>query len=231
MGEAIGHALVRRGYDIVFSARQSVPALERVAGRIDAHGGCARVVEADLRDPGACRELVQTAADWRQRLDLFVGLASVFPRVPFDALTPDDWRNQLAVDLDASFYCAQAAASIMRSSGQGQIILSADWVAASGRPRYTGYVPYYVAKAGVVALTQALALELADAGIRVNAIAPGPIVPAAGTSPEQQAAVMVATPLGRWGTPEAVAHAVGALVDATFITGEVIRVDGGRHLL
>src|SRR5690606_23084758 len=108
-------------------------------------------------------------------LDLFVGMASVFEHVPFEALTPAHWRQQLAVDLDASFHCARAAAAIMRPAGHGHIILSADWVAASGRPRYTGYLPYYVAKAGVVALAQALALELADAGIRVNAIAPGPI--------------------------------------------------------
>lgn len=231
MGRAIGEGLVGRGYDVVFSARHSRAALERAAARVDAHGGCARVLQADLRDPVACRDLVHDAAAWRGRLDLFVGLASVFERVALDALTPAIWRDQLAVDLDASFHCAQAAAGVMRSSGGGQIILSADWVAASGRPRYTGYVPYYVAKAAVVALTQALALELADAGIRVNGIAPGPIVPAAGTTPDQQSAVMAATPLRHWGTPEAIAHAVGALVDATFITGEVIRVDGGRHLL
>jgi NAD(P)-dependent dehydrogenase (short-subunit alcohol dehydrogenase family) len=231
MGRAIGGCLVRRGYDVVFSARHSRAALERAAAYIDAHGGCSRVLEADLRDPGACRALVHEAAAWRNRLDLFVGLASIFERVAFEHLTPEIWRDQLAVDLDASFHCAQAVAGVMRQAGSGQIILSADWVAASGRPRYAGYVPYYVAKAGVVALTQALALELADAGIRVNAVAPGPIVPAKGTTVEQQAAVMAATPLRRWGTPDAVADAIGALVDTTFVTGEVIRVDGGRHLL
>lgn len=231
MGRAIGEALAQRGYDVVFSARHSRPALERAAAYVDALGGCGRVLHADLREPVACRELVNGAAAWRGRLDLFIGLASVFERVAVDALTPAIWRDHLAVDLDASFHCAQAAAGVMRTSGGGQIILSADWVAASGRPRYTGYLPYYVAKAAVVALTEALALDLAEAGIRVNGIAPGPIVPAAGTTPEQQAAVMAATPLGRWGTPEAIAHAVGALVDATFVTGEVVRVDGGRHLL
>lgn len=231
MGRAIGEGLVRRGYDVVFSARASRPALERAAAAVDAHGGCARVLEADLRDPEACRRLVLDAAAWRGRLDLLVALASTFDRVALDALTPVIWRDHLAVDLDASFHCAQAAAEAMRAAGSGQIILSADWVAASGRPRYTGYLAYYVAKASVVALVQALALELADAGIRVNGIAPGPIVPAAGTTPDQQAAVIAATPLGHWGTPEAIAQAVGALVDATFITGEVIRVDGGRHLL
>lgn len=231
MGRAVSLALVRRGYDIVFSARASLTTMDEAAAVVDAHGGCARVVEADLREPAACEALVTEATAWRGRLDVLVALASVFERVALDEVTPALWRDQLSVDLDASFHCARAAAAVMRRQGAGgHIILSADWVAASGRPRYTGYVPYYVAKAGVVALTEALALDLAGDRIRVNAIAPGPIVPAAGTTPAQQAAVMAATPLGHWGTPEAVAQAVGALVDGGFITGETIRVDGGRHL-
>ncbi len=230
MGRAVGLALSRRSYDVAFSTRTSRGALDEAAAAIDAHGGCARVVAADLGEPAGCRDLIADVTAWRGRLDLLVCLASRFERVAFDDLSPAAWRDQLAVDLDGSFHCAQAAAAVMREQRAGQIILSADWVAASGRPRYTGYVPYYVAKAGVVALTEALALELAPDGIRVNAVAPGPIIPAAGTTLEQQDAVMTATPLGRWGGPEAVAQAIGALVDATFVTGEVVRVDGGRHL-
>ena len=230
MGRAVGLALVHRGYDIAYSVHSSTEALRESAAAIDAHGGCARVVEADLSDPQACLTLIADVSTWRNRLDLIVCFASRFDRLPFEDLNPGAWRDQLAVDLDASFHCARAAAAVMRSGGGGHIILSADWVAASGRPRYTGYVPYYVAKAGVVALTEALALELASDGIRVNAIAPGPIIPAAGTTLEQQDAVMAATPLGRWGGADAIAGAVGALVDSTFITGEVVRVDGGRHL-
>ncbi len=230
MGRAVGLALMARGFDLAFSARGSRGALEQTAAAIDALGGCARVYDADLRQPQACRALVEQATGWRGRLDVLVCLASVFERVAFDDLTPETWREHLAVDLDASFHCAQAAAAAMREASRGHIVLSTDWVAASGRPRYAGYVPYFVAKAGVVALTQALALELAPHHIQVNAVAPGPIVPAAGTGPGQQAAVMAATPLGRWGTPDALAHAIGMLVDSTFVTGEVVRVDGGRHL-
>jgi NAD(P)-dependent dehydrogenase (short-subunit alcohol dehydrogenase family) len=103
-------------------------------------------------------------------------------------------------------------------------------VAASGRPRYKGYVAYYVAKAGVKALTEALALELAADGILVNAIAPGPILAPPGTSADEHAAVEKATPLGRWGGPGEIAKTVLALIDSDFITGETIRVDGGRHV-
>jgi NAD(P)-dependent dehydrogenase (short-subunit alcohol dehydrogenase family) len=91
-------------------------------------------------------------------------------------------------------------------------------------------LPYYVAKAGVKALTEALALELAADQILVNAIAPGPILAPEGSSAEELEAVAKATPLGRWGGAEEIAKAVVSLIETDFITGETIRVDGGRHL-
>ena len=103
-------------------------------------------------------------------------------------------------------------------------------MARSGRPRYPGYLPYYVAKAAVIALTEALALELAADQILVNAIAPGPIVAPAGTTDTESEAVVRATPLGRWGGEIEIAKTVVALVESDFVTGETIRVDGGRHL-
>ena len=118
----------------------------------------------------------------------------------------------------------------MRRTGGGRIINFSDWVAASGRPRYAGFTAYYVAKAGVRALTEALALELAKDAILVNAIAPGPILAPPGTTDEELEAVVSATPLGRWGGPEEIVKAVLALIDSDFITGETVRVDGGRHL-
>jgi NAD(P)-dependent dehydrogenase (short-subunit alcohol dehydrogenase family) len=230
MGGAVGLALADRGLDVAFSFHRSRQPAEDAAAGVVRAGRQASTFHADLRRPSHCAALVHEVLAWRGRLDVLVCLASVFERVPLADLTADVWRSHLSVDLDASFHCAQAAAVPMRAQGGGLIVLSADWVAASSRPRYTGYLPYFVAKAGVVALTQALALELAADGIRVNAVAPGPILPAAGASLAEQAATLNATPLGRWGEPEAVAHAVGGLVDATFVTGEVVRVDGGRHL-
>ena len=103
-------------------------------------------------------------------------------------------------------------------------------IAASGRPRYPGFLPYYVAKAGVVALTEALALEVAADRILVNAVAPGPILAPPGITDEELNAVEAATPLGRWGGPDAIVRAVLFLVETDFVTGETIRVDGGRHL-
>ena len=119
-----------------------------------------------------------------------------------DDITVADWTMQLNVDLRASWLCAQAAVPHMRRLRGGRIINFSDWVAASGRPRYTGYLPYYVAKAGVIALTEALALELAPDQILVNAIAPGPIVAPEGTSDERvsrRRARHAARPVGRRG--------------------------------
>jgi len=104
-----------------------------------------------------------------------------------------------------------------------------DWLPVSGRPFYAGYTPYYVSKAAVAALTESLALELAP-DVLVNAVAPGPILAPPGLSPEEDAAVRRATPLGRWGGAEEVAKAVLFLIETDFITGECVRVDGGRHL-
>ena len=145
-------------------------------------------------------------------------------------MTVDDWKRQLSVDLHGTFNVSHAAIPLMKRTGGGRIINFADWVAASGRPRYKGYVAYYVAKAGVKALTEALALELASDRILVNAIAPGPILAPPGTTEDESAAVARATPLGQWGGPDEIAKAVLALIDSDFITGETIRVDGGRHL-
>ena len=134
------------------------------------------------------------------------------------------------VDLRAAFLCAHAAVPHMRRQGGGRIVNFADWIAASGRPRYPGFLPYYVAKAGVIALTEALALELAGDAILVNAVAPGPIVAPPGTTDDELKAVEAATPLGRWGGAEAIVRAVLFLIETDFVTGETIRVDGGRHL-
>jgi NAD(P)-dependent dehydrogenase (short-subunit alcohol dehydrogenase family) len=164
------------------------------------------------------------------RLDVLVNMASVYRRTPIDEVSLSDWDQSLAVDLRASWLCARAAVPHMRQVRGGRIINFTDWVAASGRPRYAGYLPYYVAKAGVIALTEALALELAGDQILVNAVAPGPVVAPEGTSDDEFVAVERATPLGRWGGEGEIAKVVLALIDSDFVTGQTIRVDGGRHL-
>jgi NAD(P)-dependent dehydrogenase (short-subunit alcohol dehydrogenase family) len=230
IGAAVAVDLAQAGADIALVYNRSREEAEQTAERVRAAGRRALVVQADLSDAAQCRAVVDKAAAALGRLDVLVNMASLYERKDYVALTDDDWDRALAVDLRASHLCTQAAVPHMKRQGGGRVVNFADWVAASGRPRYTGYVPYYVAKAGVIGLTQILALELAADGILVNAVAPGPIVPPAGTSEAEIAAVEKATPLGRWGGAEEIVKAVRFLIETDFVTGEVIRVDGGRHV-
>ena len=145
-------------------------------------------------------------------------MASVYAERPFDELRVADWDGVLNVDLRAAFLCAHAAAPHMRKQGGGRIINFSDWIARSGRPRYRGFLPYYVAKAGVIGLTEALALELADDNILVNAVAPGPILAPQDATDDEARGVEKATPLGRWGGEMEIAKAVIAFLDGDFMT-------------
>jgi NAD(P)-dependent dehydrogenase (short-subunit alcohol dehydrogenase family) len=230
MGDAIAVTLATLGADVALTYRASAEAAERAAAAVRRLGRRAHTLRADLADPAACHDAVETAAATFGRLDVVVNMASTYRATPFDTLDAAQWDQQMAVDLRAAFLVSMAAVPHMRAAGGGRIINFSDWIAASGRPRYPGYVPYYVAKAGVKALTEALALELAADRILVNAVAPGPIVAPPGMSAEESAAVEQATPLGRWGGDAEVAKAVAFFCESDFVTGETVRVDGGRHL-
>jgi NAD(P)-dependent dehydrogenase (short-subunit alcohol dehydrogenase family) len=193
-------------------------------------GRRAVAIQADVADPASPPRLVREIEQTLGRLDVLINMASRYDQTPFDQLDLAAWERQINVDLRGAYLCSMAAVPLMRRNGGGRIINFADWLVASSRPRYKGYLPYYVAKAGVKALTEALALELAEDQILVNAIAPGPILAPPGTTAEESAAVEKATPLGRWGGSHEIAKAVLALIDSDFITGETIRVDGGRHI-
>ena len=230
IGAVVAAELARAGADVALVYRSSRTEADETAAMIRGMGRRAELLQADLRDPDACVRIVDETVDGLGRLDVLVNMASVYTRLPFDEMTTEYWDEALEVDLRASWLCARAAVPHMRRLRGGRIVNFSDWVARSGRPRYPGYLSYYVAKAGVIALTEALALELARDQILVNAVAPGPIVAPEGTSDTQFAAVERETPLGRWGGEVEIAKAVLALVDSDFITGETIRVDGGRHV-
>ena len=230
IGADIALALAARGADVALCYRESRAEAEATAHAVVKLGRRGQLIQVDLRSPADCRRAVAETVNSLGRLDVLINMASVYARKPYLELTDEDWERSLAVDLRAAHLCAQAAVPHMRTAGQGRIVNFTDWVAASRRPRYPGYLPYYVAKMGVIALTEALALELAADNILVNAIAPGPIIPPEGISPEELEAVVRATPLGRWGGSEEISRAVLLFMDSDFITGETIRVDGGRHV-
>jgi len=230
IGAVVAAELARRGAHVAIAYRASRTEAEETAASLRALARRALVVQADLQQPDDCRRVIEETAAEFGRLDILVNMASIYRAKALDDLTVEDWDTQMAIDLRAAWLCSHAAIPHMRRARGGRIINFSDWVARSGRPRYAGYLPYYVAKAGVIALTEALALELAADQILVNAVAPGPIVAPPGTSAADSAAVERATPLGRWGGEIEIAKVVLALVESDFITGETIRVDGGRHV-
>ena len=230
IGAVVAHELAMRGADVAFSYARSKKEADDAGDDVRAQGRRSAALQADLSRPDAAPALVDGAVAALGRLDILINMASVYVRKDFSQLTAADWNAVVDVDLRAAFLCAHAAVPHMRKQRGGRIINFSDWIARSGRPRYLGYVPYYVAKTGVIALTEALALELAADNILVNAIAPGPIVAPPGTTDEEVETVEKATPLGRWGGETEIAKAVLGLLESDFVTGETIRVDGGRHL-
>jgi NAD(P)-dependent dehydrogenase (short-subunit alcohol dehydrogenase family) len=231
IGAAIAVDLAARGADVAIAFHASEAEARDTAAHVESLGRRGLAIRADLSAPADCRRLIDEAARAFGRLDVLVNMASVYRAEPLDQVDAARWDAVVNVDLRAAFLCAQAAIPHIRRTGEGgRIINFADWIAASRRPRYKGFVAYYVAKCGVIGLTEALALELAHEHILVNAIAPGPILAPPGTTPEESAAVEAATPVGRWGGEAEIVQAVNLLLASDFITGETIRVDGGRHL-
>ncbi|PYS96315.1 MAG: hypothetical protein DMF50_05105 [Acidobacteria bacterium] len=229
IGRTVAEELARRGCDVALTYRGSRQSAEETAEAIRALGARALTVQADLTLPAAARAVVGEVTRGLGRLDILIAMASLYEKTPYDRLDEGAWRANMDANLRSTYLLVLEAAPLMKARGAGRIVTFADWLPVSGRPRYRGYLPYYVSKAGVVGLTQSLALELAPE-ILVNAIAPGPILRPPGFSDEADRQVRKVTPLKRWGGPLEIAKGVLFLIDTEFVTGECIRVDGGRHL-
>jgi pteridine reductase len=231
VGAAICRRLHRAGANIVIHYRTSTGEAVRLRRALEAaRAGSVACIAADLLDPDAPQMIVENARRHFGRLDVLVNNASSFFATPFGEVTLKDWGDLIGTNLQAPLFLAQAAAPEL-SRRRGVIVNVADIHAE--RP-LEGHVVYSVAKAGLVALTRALARELGPR-VRVNAVAPGAIAwPESGSLADAsiQADIMRRTPLGRIGAPADVASAVHYLVaEAPYVTGQVLAVDGGRSVV
>lgn len=230
IGAVVAEQLARKGADVALVYNRSAAEAEATAAAIRGLGRRAITIQANLADPDASRHVIDTTMQALGRIDVFVAMAGLYSGTPLADVTLDIWNAQMDIELRSAFLCAQGSVPSMRLNGGGRIIMFADWLPASERPRYPGFLTYYVAKAGLKALAEGMALELAADNILVNAIAPGPILPPPETTDKEFEAVADATPVGRWGGEMEIAKAVLFLCESEFVTGETIRVDGGRHL-
>jgi NAD(P)-dependent dehydrogenase (short-subunit alcohol dehydrogenase family) len=230
IGSVVAETLARGGADVAVVYNRSAAEAENTVARVTSLGRRAIAIQANLARPEECARVTEITLSSLGRIDILVAMAGLYTGTSFEKLTLDVWNEHIDVELRSAFLCAQGAAASMRANGGGRIILFSDWLPTSERPRYPGFLTYYVAKAGLKALAEAMALELAAEQILVNAIAPGPILAPPQTTDKELGAVADATPLGRWGGEAEIAKAVMFLVESDFVTGETIRVDGGRHL-
>lgn len=221
LGAAISRALATRGYDVAVHCRASCADADALVAAL---GGGARRFTEDLAVAEAPARLVDSVMATYGRLDLLVNNAASFERTPLDTVTVEQWDRIFAVNLRAPFFLALSAARVMATGGS--IINLSD---LAGFETWPAYIPHGLAKSGVAAMTRALASQLAPR-VRVNAIAPGVVLPPDDMDPAEVDRLATSTPLGRHGTPGDVVQAVEYFLDATFVTGQVLFIDGGRHV-
>ncbi len=224
VGRAIALALAEAGARVGVHYHGSASGAREVARLIRDAGGEAMLCRADLAAPGEPSRLVADVAAHFGRLDLLVNSAASMVRTPLASVRERDWDAVFDLNLRAPFFCSVAAARAMGRRG-GAIVNISDHM---GFEPWPDHVPHGVSKAGVAALTHALAAALAPR-VRVNAVAPGFVLAPEGTTAAQRRAFAADTPLGRLGTPGDVADAVLYFATAAYVTGEVLFVDGGRH--
>lgn len=229
VGKAITLALARAGANVVVNYNTSAGEAQETVAEAEALGVHGLAVQCDVSNLAAVQAMVQQVADQFGGVDILVNAASLFGKiqVPSTDLEKDleTWHKVTRISIDGAFYVSTLLAPGMLARGGGAIVNIVDLSVWNPWPSFTAHA---VGKAGLMALTQQLALELAPT-VRVNAVAPGPILPPPGRSEAQKATIAGRTLLERWGSPDDVGHAVRFLVEADYVTGETVYVDGGEH--
>jgi 3-oxoacyl-[acyl-carrier protein] reductase len=232
IGRGIALEFAREGATVVVNYRRDAEAADATVHAIQELGASAIAVQADVADWPAVQRMVDEAISRCGRIDIVVANSGIASRVvPVWDLDVDHWHKVININLHGVFYTVRATVGAMVARKSGNIILvssiGADQCGAMG-------APYYTAKAGVNALTKSLAKECAPAGVRVNCIAPGVIATDMGDRMIKfhGDALLATIPLGRVGTPEDIGKAAVYLAsdDASWVTGKILRVDGGAWM-
>ncbi|HEX5581990.1 MAG TPA: SDR family oxidoreductase [Gemmatimonadaceae bacterium] len=245
IGFGIAQELTALGAHVVLASRKR-ERLDDAVARLTDGGGKASAAELDVRDPERVRAVVAEIAGEHGRLDILVNNAAGNFYAPSETLSPNAWKAVVEIDLYGTFYCSQAVLPVMRERGGGRIVNISMTLHYRGWPLMAHAT---AAKAGIDALTRTLALEWAPHGVRVNAVAPGPIptegvrkafAPPPGTAVPDLGSIETAMaehaartiPLGRWGRPEDIGRMVAFLASPAgeWITGSIFVVDGGEWL-
>lgn len=227
LGRSIALALADRGAELVIHYHDSEREAQEVLAQIKQAGGKPVAVRGDVSVSADVDRIVGSAMQAFGRIEILVNNAALFYRTPFEALTEEDWNRFLDVNLKGPFLLCRKVGSIMLRQGQGTIVNLAD---IAGLKPWAEFIPYSVSKAGLIALTMGLAKALAPA-VQVNAVAPGAVLLPEGTTTEEGQRAIRRIPLDRIGSPEDVTRAIVYLIENDFITGELLTVDGGQHLL
>ena len=241
VGKTVARYLGSKGANLAITYFTHQVEAEFVCEECSVVGSKSIAVKADLSKTEDIRNLIEETKKQFGRIDGLVHMAAIYPRTPWPALTEADWDKNMNVIAKSTFLLGKMVGTeMLKNEGEdvlnngqkigkvkGKIITFSDWSVLT-RP-YKDYLPYNVAKAAVTALTKSLAKELAP-GVLVNAVAPGPILMPPDLSEEDNREVMKNTPLERWGGEEEIAKAVLYLMDADFVTGQVLFVDGGRSI-
>lgn len=225
VGRALVQALADRGARVAVHHHDSPEDAATLISALTARGIDAAAFHSDLRQPNSPAQLIADVASHFGSLDILVNSAAIMVRSPLDEITTESWDDTFALNLRAPFFCARAAAHAMGERG-GVIVNLAD---LAGIEAWPAYAAHGISKAGVIHMTRVLARILAPR-VRVNAIAPGAVLLPEHWSAEDAAHLVRTTPLGRIGSPEDVAHAMLYLIEADYVTGDLVIVDGGRHI-
>ena len=225
VGRAISLALARAGTNLIINYHSSRDVAEETAAEARALGVEVLIHRADVANCEQVETMVTAAVHHFGSVDILINNASLFQKTPLPTKDFEPWHRVTGVLIDGAFYCANAVARAMLQNSEGVIVNIVDLSAWQPWPDFAAHS---IGKAALLALTRQLALELAPI-VRVNAVAPGPVLPPRDYSPARIERTARRTLLNRWGTPDDVAEAVLFLIRANYVTGEVIVVDGGER--